>query len=345
MKKKIALITGITGQDGSYLARALLKKNYDVHGLVRRSSVYKWQRLSFLKILDKLNLRYGEVAEKEFVQKLIKDLKPNFIFNLAAQSFVQYSFDNPSYTYQINFYAVKNIVECIKKNKLDTRFYQASTSEMFGNTNSDLQSEKTKFCPVSPYATSKLEAHRFIQSTRKKTKNFFCSGILFNHESPLRGAEFVTKKIIGTLVGIKKGEKTILELGNIYAKRDWGYAEDHVKAMLLMMEANKADDFVVGTGQSITVKDFIFKVCDYLNMPIVFEGSGLKEKCLDKKTGKLIIKINKKYFRKKEVVSLKADPKKIKKQLGWKAETNVDKLIRIMIEGEEIIRKQSLKYI
>ena len=345
MKKKVALITGITGQDGSYLAKALLKKNYEVHGLVRRSSVHKWQRLKFLQIIEKLNLVYGEMSEKVFIQKLIKNLKPDVMFNLAAQSFVQYSFDNPAYTNQVNYDAVKNMTQCIIKNKLDTKFYQASTSEMFGNTNTTFQNEKTKFRPVSPYADSKLKSHMLIKNLRKTKNFFFCSGILFNHESPLRGSEFVTKKIISTLVAIKKGENKILELGNIYAKRDWGYAGDYIKAMMLMTESNRPEDFVVATGKSISVKEFIIKACEYLNLNIIFRGNELNERCYLKKNNKLIIKINKKYFRKKELYSLKGDCEKIKKTLGWRHESSIDDLIKKMIDGEQILRKSNLKYI
>ena len=336
MKK--VLITGITGQDGTYLASKLLKLNYKVYGLVRRSSVFKWQRLNELKILNKIDLWYGELTEKKLLQKLIIKIKPNIIYNLAAQSFVKYSFDNPIYTNDVNYLSVKNILDFIVKRKLNIKFYQASTSEMYGNSKESYQNEKTPFRPVSPYAVSKLKAHRLIKKYRKKYKKFFCSGILFNHESPIRGSEFVTKKVIRALIKIKYGSKDTLELGNLYAQRDWGYAPEYVDAMIKIMNSKHPDDYVVSTGISISVKEFIFKVCKELKMNIKFKGTKMRESCYY--NGRQIIKINKIYFRKNELKNLKGDCSKIKKTLKWKHRVNLEKLIKIMVKFE----KEKLKF-
>jgi GDPmannose 4,6-dehydratase len=333
-KKKIAFITGITGQDGSYLAKLLLENNYKVFGLVRRSSTYKYFRLKYLNILEKVNFVYGEMTEREFVVDQIKKIRPDVFYNLAAQSFVKYSFDNPKYTYDVNYKSVKSILDYIVNNKLKIKFYQASTSEMYGNISRGYQDEKTKFNPTSPYASSKVKTHNLIKKYRDRYKLFLCSGILFNHESPLRGSEFVTKKIISHLVKMKKNS-SVLELGNIYTVRDWGYAPEYVKAMYSIMEAKIPNDYVVATSNSITVKDFFIRCCKKLEYDPIFKGRGINEKCYDKRTGKLIMRINKKYFRNSELHYLKGKPSKIYKDLGFKAKITVHELINIMIEEEK----------
>jgi GDPmannose 4,6-dehydratase len=331
--KKIAFITGITGQDGSYLAKLLLQKNYKVFGLVRRSSTYKYFRLKYLNILEKVNFVYGEMTETDFIIDQLKKIRPNVFYNLAAQSFVKYSFDNPKYTNSVNYKSVKSILDYIINSKLKIKFYQASTSEMYGNINCGYQDEKTKFNPNSPYALSKVKIHNLVKKYRNKYKLFFCSGILFNHESPLRGSEFVTKKIISHLVKMKK-INSVLELGNIYTVRDWGYAPEYVKAMYSIMQAKIPEDYVVATSNSITVKDFFIRCCKKIGYNPIFKGRGINEKCYDKRTGRLIMRINKKYFRESELYHLKGRPLKIYKDLGFKTKVNVDDLISIMFKEE-----------
>jgi GDPmannose 4,6-dehydratase len=333
-RKKIAFITGITGQDGSYLAKLLLENNYKVFGLVRRSSTYKYFRLKYLNILEKVNFVYGDMTESDFVIDQIKKIRPNIFFNLAAQSFVKYSFDNPKYTYDVNYKSVKSILDYIVNNKLKIKFYQASTSEMYGNVNRGYQDEKTKFKPTSPYASSKVKTHNLIKNYRNRYKLFFCSGILFNHESPLRGSEFVTKKIVSHLVKMKK-YSSVLELGNIYTVRDWGYAPEYVKSMFSIMQAKTPNDYVVATANSITVKDFFIRCCEKLGYKPIFKGRGINEKCYDKRTGRLIMRVNIKHFRNSELHYLKGNPLKIYKDLGFKAKINVDDLINIMIKEEK----------
>lgn len=333
-KKKIAFITGITGQDGSYLAKLLLENNYKVFGLVRRSSTYKYFRLKYLNILEKVNFVYGEMTEKDFIVDQIKKIRPDVFYNLAAQSFVKYSFDNSKYTYDVNYTSVKSILDYIVKSKFKIKFYQASTSEMYGNINCSYQDEKTKFNPTSPYASSKVKTHNLIKKYRNRYKLFFCSGILFNHESPLRGSEFVTKKIISHLVKMKKNS-AVLELGNIYAVRDWGYAPEYVKAMYSIMQAKIPNDYVVATSNSINVKDFFIRCCEKLGYNPIFKGQGINEKCYDKRTKKLIMRINKKYLRDYELHYLKGNPLRIYKDLGFRAKMNVDDLINIMIKEEK----------
>ena len=334
MKKKIALITGINGQDGAYLSELLIKKNYSVHGILRRSANFKLGRLDYLNVIEKINFHHSELNEFQNIQNLIKKIKPDVIYNLAAQSFVQYSFDNPFYTADVNYHAVLNMLETIRRNKMDTKFYQASTSEMFGNTNVDKQNENTNFYPASPYAISKVSSHYLIGHYRKAYDGFFCSGILFNHESFLRGIEFVTKKIVNGLVKILKVNSPPIHLGNLDAKRDWGFAGDYVKAMELMMNAKKAEDYVVATGQTHSIREFIKMSCKFLGIKPVFVGKGLKEVCYDKKNKKKLIIIDKKYFRENELHRLKGDPSKIIKNLKWKRRYDFINLVEHMVKKE-----------
>ena len=258
--KKI-IITGINGQDGAYLAKLLLKnKNNKIFGILRRTANYKLDRLNYFGILKKVKLIYSDICEYENINYLINKIKPDYIYNLAAQSFVDYSFLNPQSTFQINTNAVFNILETIKKLKLDTKFYQASSSEMFGNSNQKKQNEKTKFLPVSPYAVSKVLSYNLTKTYRETYGIFATNGILFNHESPYRGSEFVTKKIVSTLTRIKFGSREVLKLGNINSMRDWGFAGDYVLAIYKMMNLSTADDFVVATSVSLSVRDFFFKM-------------------------------------------------------------------------------------
>ncbi|WP_435097278.1 GDP-mannose 4,6-dehydratase [Candidatus Pelagibacter bacterium nBUS_27] len=334
MKKKIALITGVNGQDGAYLSELLIKKNYNVHGILRRTANYKLGRLEYLNVIKKINFHHSELNEYKNIENLIKKIKPDVIFNLAAQSFVQYSFDNPFYTSEVNYHSVLNMLETIRRNKMDTKFYQASTSEMFGNTNSDKQNETTKFYPASPYAISKVSSHYLIGHYRKAYDAFFCSGILFNHESYLRGIEFVTKKIVNGLAKIIYENAPPIKLGNLDSKRDWGFAGDYVKAMELMISAKKADDYVVATGQTYSIREFIKTACYFLDIKPVFVGKGLNEVCYDRSNKKKLIIIDKKYFRENELHRLKGDPSKIMKDLKWKRTYNFKDLVEHMVKKE-----------
>ena len=334
MKKKIALITGINGQDGSYLANYLLKKNYIVYGLSRRTSNYKFQRLKYLKIFNKIKIIYGDITEYEFFSNIIKKIKPDLLFNLAAQSFVDYSFDNKFTTYEVNTKAVYNILETIKNSSKKTKFYQASTSEMFGNSKKKFQDETTEFNPISPYAISKVSAHDLVRIYRNSFGVHATSGILFNHESPLRSPEFVTKKIISALIRIKYKNDKPVELGNLNSYRDWGYVEDYVEAMYKIINYPKAEDFVVGTGNTTSIMDFFKLACKEIGFDPVFKNSRDYRFCYDKKSKKKIMRINKKFFRDKELHYLKARINKANKILKWKPKTNLKQLIKIMVTYE-----------
>jgi len=334
MKKKIAFLTGVNGQDGAYLSKLLIDKNYEVHGLLRRSSTYKIGRLDYLGIKNKIVYHHSELNEHKNVEFILKKIKPDVIYNLAAQSFVQYSFGNPSYTFDVNCNSVLNILELLRRDKMDTKFYQASTSEMFGNSTLDILDENSSFNPASPYAISKLAAHHLVKNYRDSYNKFICNGILFNHESFLRGIEFVTKKIVNGLVNIKYANGPLLKLGNLDTKRDWGHAEDYVKAMYLIMKYKRPDDYVVATGETYSVRDFITLVTNLIGMKLTFVGSGAKEYCVDKISNKKVVIVDKKYFRDNELYRLKGNPKKIKKILHWKPQYNFQHLVEDMVRRE-----------
>ena len=339
MKKK-ALIYGVTGQDGSYLSELLLKKKYEVHGVKRRSSSLNTSRIDHLyqdpHQKDKnFILHYGDISDSISVNNLISTIKPDEIYNLAAQSHVGVSFQIPEYTANVDGLGALRILEAIKS--LDSvkkiKFYQAGTSEMFGKTDSGFQNEKTKFYPRSPYAASKVYAHWITINYRESYNLFACNGILFNHESPVRGETFVTKKIISGLCKIKKKKLNTLYLGNLYSKRDWGHAQDYVEAMWKMLQQKKPEDFVIATGKQYTVKQFINLVCKQLEINIKWKGKGLKEIAYDNK-GQVIIKIDKSYFRPTEVDSLLGDASKARRTLNWKPKINIRDLIKEMIAHE-----------
>ena len=334
MKKKKAFITGVNGQDGAYLSRLLISKNYEVHGLLRRSSTYKVERLDYLGIKDNLTYHHSELNEYKNIEFIIKKIKPDVIYNLAAQSFVQYSFGNPNYTFEINFNSVLNILELIRREKMSTKFYQASTSEMFGNSVLNSLNENSSFNPASPYAISKTASHYLVKNYRDAYNKFFCNGILFNHESYLRGIEFVTKKIVNGLVNFKYKNGPLLKLGNLDSKRDWGHAEDYVEAIYLIMNYKNADDYVVATGETRSVRDFIILASELIGMKLIFVNSGVKEYCIDKKTNKKVLCIDKKYFRDNELHRLNGNPKKIKKKLNWKPKYNFQNLVEDMVRRE-----------
>ena len=332
--KKTALITGVSGQDGAYLAEFLLKKNYKIIGTDRRSARSDNWRFRRLGIQNKIIFEEMELGEIYEIQRIFKKYKFNEVYNLAAQSFVGTSFRSPLNTANITGLGTLRILETIRSTNPKIKFYQASSSEMFGDILEKKQKETTPLNPQSPYAISKVFSHYLTQNYRKSYGLFATSGILFNHESPLRGEEFVTRKIIIGLVKILKGEINYFELGNIYAKRDWGYAKEYVEAMWKMLQMKKPDDYVISTGRTYSIKDFINKATKYLKMKVVWRGSGLNERLINLKNNKTIIKINPKNFRPAEVNILIGDSRKAHKILKWKPKTNFEQLIKIMIDEE-----------
>ena len=340
MKKKVALIFGITGQDGAYLAEFLLKKKYIVHGVKRRSSSFNTGRIDHLyqdphEKFRKFILHYGDVTDAISVSTLIKKIQPDEIYNLAAQSHVAVSFEVPEYTANSDAIGTLRILEAIKFHKLEkkTKFYQAGTSEMFGKVQEISQNEKTPFYPRSPYGVAKVYAHWITVNYREAYNIFACNGILFNHESPLRGETFVTKKIVRGLVRIKYGIDKKLFLGNLDAKRDWGHAKDYVEAMWKMLQKNKPDDYVISSGKQYSVKQFVNLVLRELNIKYTWKGKDIKSKCYDQ-NGNCIIECDKSYYRPLEVDTLLGDSKKAKKILNWKPKTSIEMLVKEMVDFE-----------
>ena len=331
---KTALITGITGQDGSYLAELLLEKNYKVHGLIRRNSTSDGtDRINHLLKFPTITLHYGDMTDFACLAQLIKDIQPDEIYNLAAQSHVKVSFSNALYTADANGLGTLRILEAIKLLGLEktTRFYQAATSEMFGEVQSIPQREDTPFYPRSPYGVAKLYAHWITKNYREAYGMFACSGILFNHESPRRGETFVTRKITKTLAEIRNSKRILpLELGNLDAKRDWGHAKDYVEAMWLMLQQEEPEDFVIATGQQHTVREFVDAAFDYMGYSIEWVGEGLKEVAKDYATGEVLVKINPEFYRPAEVDSLVGDCTKAKETLGWKHNYSFTQLVEEM---------------
>ena len=334
MPKKIALITGISGQDGAYLAKFLLKKNYIVIGTDRRSARSNNWRLIELKIDEKVITVDLDVTEINNLIRIFQKYQIDEVYNLAAQSFVKSSFENPIQTSIVNAITPLSFLEIIRCQKRKIKFYQASTSEMFGKHMVKKQNENTNFYPQSPYATSKTFAHYSIRNYREAYKIFAVSGILFNHESPLRGEEFITRKITIGLAKIMLGKQNKIKLGNIYAKRDWGFAGDYVEAMWKMLQTKKLKDYVIATGQNHSVKEFINEATKILKLKTIWVGKGLNEKLINTDNKKIIIEIDKKYFRPTEVDSLKGDYSKAKKELNWKPKTKFKNLVRMMVEAD-----------
>jgi GDPmannose 4,6-dehydratase len=339
-KKKVALIFGITGQDGSYLAEFLLQKNYIVHGVKRRSSSFNTGRIDHIyqdpHVKNrKLILHYGDVTDSLSVSTIIKNIKPDEIYNLAAQSHVAVSFEVPEYTANADAIGALRILEAIKFHGFEkiTKFYQAGTSEMFGRVQESPQSEKTPFYPRSPYGVAKVYAHWITVNYREAYKIFACNGILFNHESPLRGETFVTRKIIIGLCKIKLGLQRTLYLGNLNAKRDWGHAKDYVEAMWKMLQKKTPSDYVISTGKQYSVKKFVELSLNELKIKYRWRGKGIKTKCYDEK-GNCIVACKNAYFRPLEVDTLLGDSKKARKELGWKPKTNISNLVKEMIQSE-----------
>ena len=337
MIKKKALIFGVTGQDGSYLSRLLLSKNYIVFGVKRRASSFNTDRIDdiYRKNQNKntFNLIYGDLTDPISISSIIEDIKPDEIYNLAAQSHVKVSFELPEYTSNVDALGTLRILEAIKKirKRKKIKFYQAGTSEMYG-TSKPPQNEKTVFQPQSPYAVSKLYSHWITKVYRDSYKIYACNGILFNHESPQRGETFVTKKIINFFCEYLENKNQKLYLGNIYSKRDWGHATDYVLAMWKILQQKKPDDYVISTGKNYTVKEFVNKVCKKLNLKLIWKGKELKEAgFIDNRK---VIVISKKYFRPLEVDSLKGNSSYARKKLNWSPKYNLDRLIEEMINAE-----------
>jgi len=338
--KKKALIFGITGQDGSYLAEFLLKKKYSVHGVKRRSSSINTFRIDHIYQEPHIKsrnffLHYGDITDSTSVSKIIEKIRPHEIYNLAAQSHVAVSFEVPEYTANADALGALRILEAIKFHKLEkkTKFYQAGTSEMYGKVQETPQSEKTNFYPLSPYGVAKLYAHWITKNYREAYNIFGSNGILFNHESPRRGETFVTQKIVQALCKIKLKKQKTLFLGNLYSKRDWGHAKDFVEAMWLMLQQKKPEDFVIATGNQTTVKNFINLVSKELKLKIRWRGKGINEKAFDEDNN-LIVACDKTYYRPLEVNSLLGDAKKARKKLNWKPKSSLKSLIIDMISSE-----------
>jgi len=342
MTKK-ALITGIRGQDGAYLAKHLLEKGYHVIGCDRRRVDLNNWRLEHLGIENEVEYVYMDLLDEGSIHRTIQRNQPDELYNLAAQSFVGISFDQPLLTTQVDAIGVLRILESLRIQKPDCRFYQASTSEMFGEVLETPQSETTRLNPRSPYGVAKVYGHFITKNYRESFDMYACSGILFNHESPLRGIEFVTKKITNTVAKIKHGLADNLTLGNIDAKRDWGYAHDYTYGMYLMLQQEKADDYVLATGNTHSVREFVENAFQYINEEIVWEGSGIEEKGISKSSGKTLVDISEKFYRPAEVELLLGDASKAAQNLGWKAETNLEQLTKIMMDYDLSLIEKSLQ--
>jgi GDPmannose 4,6-dehydratase len=349
--RKIALITGITGQDGAYLAQLLLEKNYIVHGIKRRSSSFNTDRINHLyeSKKDSFFLHYGDLTDSTNLIRIIQEVKPDEIYNLAAQSHVKVSFETPEYTANADAIGTLRILEAIRILGLDkkTKFYQASTSEMFGLVQEIPQKETTPFYPRSPYGVAKLYSHWITVNYREAYGIYACSGILFNHESPLRGETFVTRKITQAVSKIKLGLQDKLLLGNLSAERDWGHSKDYVEGMWLMLQQNDPEDYVLATGKKISVRDFTTLAFNYLDMPIKWIGDGINEKGIHAETGDILVEVDERYFRPTEVDLLIGDSTKARIKLGWSPKYSVEELCKEMVESDfnDIKNKVILKQI
>jgi len=330
---KKAFITGVTGQDGSYLAEFLLDKGYEVHAILRRSSVFTSQRINHIMGHENFHTYHGDLTDSSSLHTLLSRIEPDEIYNLGAQSHVAVSFDVPEYTAEVDAVGTIRLLNAIKDLNQSPRYYQASTSELFGGLPETApQSEKTPFYPKSPYGAAKLYAYWVTVNYRESYGLFACNGILFNHESPRRGETFVTKKITKAAARIAQNRQDKLSLGNLDAKRDWGYARDYVESMWLMLQQDDADDYVVATGKTYTVRQFVDLAFEAVNISIEWRGSGAEEKGFCSQTGKLLIDIDPKYFRPAEVDLLWGDPSKAKDKLGWSPKTDLKELVKIMVD-------------
>src|SRR6056297_1628517 len=337
MKK--ALITGITGQDGSYLAELLLEKNYEVHGIIRRASTFNTDRIDHIyqdphEENVHLYLHYGDMTDASNLSRLVEKINPDEIYNLAAQSHVGVSFDIPGYTTDVDAMGTLRLLDAIKESEIETKFYQASTSELYGKVEEMPQTEETPFYPRSSYAAAKLYAYWIVKNYREAYNLFAVNGILFNHESPRRGKRFVTRKISRAVARIKKGKQDKVYLGNLNAKRDWGYAKDYVRMMWMMLQHEKPVDYVIATGETHTVREFVELVFKYVDINIQWVGEGVDEKGINKESGKVLVEIDSKYFRPTEVDILKGDASKAKKELGWEPKVTFKELVSLMVKAD-----------
>lgn len=335
--RKVALITGITGQDGSYLAEFLLEKGYDVHGTIRRSSVDYRERIAHLEGREHFHLHYADLGDSMSIIQVMNKVRPTEVYNLAAQSHVQVSFDSPEYTANVDATGVLRILEAIRLCGLTNtcRVYQASTSELYGKVEEIPQNENTPFHPYSPYAVAKLYGYWIVREYREAYGMFCCSGILFNHESERRGETFVTRKITLAAARIKQGKQERLYLGNLDSKRDWGYAKDYVECMWLILQHKQPEDFVIATGVQHTVREFCYYAFKHVGIELEFTGEGINEKGIDKATGKVLVEVSPDFFRPTDVVNLWGDPTKARAELGWNPEkTSFEELVRIMVESD-----------
>ena len=337
MKKNVALITGVTGQDGSYLSEFLLSKGYEVHGLIRRSSVDFRERIAHLEGTPHFHLHYADMNDSMSLVKLVGLVQPTEIYNLAAQSHVQVSFDAPEFTADVDAVGVLRILEAVRTNHLEDtcRIYQASTSELYGKVEEVPQNEQTPFHPYSPYAVAKLYGYWIIKEYREAYNMFCCSGILFNHESERRGETFVTRKITLAAARIAQGKQEKLYLGNLSSLRDWGYAKDYVECMWLILQNEKPEDFVIATGVQHSVREFCYLAFKHAGIELEFQGEGENEKGIDKKTGKVLVEVSPDFYRPTDVVNLWGDPSKAKRELGWDpAKTTFEELVAIMVKHD-----------
>ncbi|MDA8104533.1 MAG: GDP-mannose 4,6-dehydratase [Nitrospiraceae bacterium] len=341
--RKRALITGIRGQDGAYLSKLLLEKGYQVYGADRRSGDSSFWRLKELGIDRDVKIRYMDLLELTNVMRAVELIMPDEVYNLAAQSFVQASFEQPLLTSDIDAMGVLRLLEAIRMINPDAKFYQASTSEMFGKVQAIPQNEKTLFHPRSPYGVAKVYGHWITVNYRESYNMFACSGILFNHESPLRGVEFITRKLTSGIARIAKGLQEKIIVGSLDSKRDWGYAPEYVHAMWLMLQQRQPDDYVVATGETHSVREFTEVAFRSTGIRIGWKGKGLREKGIDKKTGKTLVEVSPEFFRPAEVNILIGDPAKAKKKLGWRPKTTFSRLVEIMVEADlQRVRKECL---
>ncbi len=337
MTKNIALITGVTGQDGSYLSEFLLEKGYEVHGIIRRSSVDYRERIAHLEGKSGFHLHYGDMGDSMSLVKVVGKVKPTEIYNLAAQSHVQVSFDSPEFTADVDATGVLRILEAVRACGLENtcRIYQASTSELYGKVEEFPQNENTPFHPYSPYAVAKLYGFWIVKEYREAYNMFCCSGILFNHESERRGETFVTRKITFAAARIAQGKQDKLYLGNLDSLRDWGYAKDYVECMWLILQNDKPEDFVIATGVQHSVREFCYYAFKHAGIELEFRGEGTDEKGYDKATGKCLVEVSPDFYRPTDVVNLWGDPTKAKTKLGWNpSKTSFEELVKLMVESD-----------
>jgi len=346
---KRALITGVTGQDGAYLAEFLLEKGYEVHGIKRRASMFNTDRIDHLyqdlhEQDVRFKLHYGDMTDSTNLIRIIQDVQPDEIYNLAAQSHVQVSFETPEYTANSDALGTLRILEAIRILDLTkkTRFYQASTSELYGKVQETPQKETTPFYPRSPYAAAKIYAYWITVNYREAYGMYACNGILFNHESPIRGETFVTRKITRAVARIKLGLQKQLYLGNLDSKRDWGFAKDYVKAMWLILQQEQPEDFVIATGKMHSVREFIELAFKEVGIAVLWQGTGVEEKGIDAASGNVLVQVDPKYFRPTEVDLLLGDPTKAKEKLGWQAETSLEELVRMMVKEDIVIAERDV---